>query len=115
MMADRQSAWHGISLMPVKGMSIVAPCPPNLRNLLDIEREGGLPLRNGDRLVPDVVLAGRDASKLEALSKASGGARWSTDLASALADRSTESQRFGRLVSDTQARRRTRQRLRCGY
>ena len=31
--------------MPVKGMSIVAPCQPNLRNLLDIEREGGLPLR----------------------------------------------------------------------
>ena len=61
MTADRQSAWHGTSLMPVKGMSIVAPCPPNLRNLLDIQREGGLPLRNGDRLVPDVVLAGRDA------------------------------------------------------
>ena len=73
--------------MPVKGMSIVAPCPPNLRNLLDIELEGGLPLRNGDRLVPNVVLAGRDASKLETLSKASGGARRSTDLDSALADR----------------------------
>ena len=58
----------------------------HLRNLLDIKREGGLPLSNGDRLVPDVLLAGRNAGKLQALSKASDGARWSTDLDGALAD-----------------------------
>jgi predicted dehydrogenase len=58
----------------------------HLRNLLDIEREGGLPLSNGDRLIPDVLLAGRDAGKLAALAAASGGARWTTDLDHALGD-----------------------------
>ncbi len=58
----------------------------HLRNLLDMRREGGLPLANGDRLVPDLLLAGRDAGKLSALAAASGGARWTTDLHSALGD-----------------------------
>ena len=58
----------------------------HLRNLLAIQREGGLPLRNGDRLIPDVLLAGRDGAKLAALAKAQGVARWSTDLDAALAD-----------------------------
>jgi predicted dehydrogenase len=58
----------------------------HLRNLLDIEREGGVPLSNGDRLIPDVLLAGRDAGKLAALAAASGGARWTTDLDHALGD-----------------------------
>lgn len=58
----------------------------HLRNLLDIRREGGLRLRNGDSLVPDVLLAGRDEAKLQALARASGGVRWSADLDAALAD-----------------------------
>ena len=58
----------------------------HLRNLLAIRQEGGLPLANGDRLMPDVLLAGRDAAKLEALAKASGGVRWSADLDAALSD-----------------------------
>ncbi|MEI7712058.1 MAG: Gfo/Idh/MocA family oxidoreductase [Rhodospirillales bacterium] len=58
----------------------------HLRNLLDIKREGGLPLANGDRLIPDVQLAGRDAGKLAALAAASGGVRWTADLDAALGD-----------------------------
>ncbi len=58
----------------------------HLRNLLAIRAEGGLPLRNGDRLIPDVQLAGRDAEKLEALARAHNVARWTTDLDGALAD-----------------------------
>ena len=58
----------------------------HLRNLLAIRAEGGLTLRNGDRLIPDVQLAGRDAAKLEALAKTHNVGRWTTDLDAALAD-----------------------------
>ena len=58
----------------------------HLRNLHAIRQEGGLPLANGDRLIPDVLLAGRDAGKLAALAKAHPGSRWSTDLDAALGD-----------------------------
>ncbi len=58
----------------------------HLRHLQAIRQEGGLPLRNGDRLVPDVLLAGRSAEKLEALSRVHEGTRWTTDLDAALAD-----------------------------
>lgn len=58
----------------------------HLRNLLAIRDEGGLKLRNGDRLVPDVQLAGRSADKLAALAQSSGLTRWTTDLDAALGD-----------------------------
>jgi len=57
----------------------------HLRHLLDIRAEGGLPLRNGDRLVPDPLLAGRNAKRLEKLAATHGGLRWTTDLEKALA------------------------------
>lgn len=57
----------------------------HVRHLVDIRREGGLPLRNGDRLVPDVLMVGRDAERLQALATANGGLRWSTDLDAAFA------------------------------
>ena len=62
----------------------------HLRNLLALRAEGGLVLRNGDRLIPDVLLAGRNAEKLDALGRASGVDRWTTDLDSALSDRSND-------------------------
>jgi hypothetical protein len=37
----------------------------HMANLLAIAKEGGLPLRNGDRLVPDLLLVGRDADRLK--------------------------------------------------
>src|SRR5436190_6378102 len=57
----------------------------HMANLLAIAGEGGLPLRNGDRLVPDLMLVGRDAERLAALAAAHGGLRWTTNLAEALA------------------------------
>src|SRR5262245_64082327 len=56
----------------------------HVMNLLAIAAEGGQPLRNGDRLVPEVLLVGRDASRLEALAAAHKGLRWITNLAEAL-------------------------------
>ncbi len=58
----------------------------HLRNLLAIRADGGLRLRNGDDLIPDVQLAGRDGAKLAALAKAHHVDRWTTDLDAALAD-----------------------------
>lgn len=57
----------------------------HLRHLVDIRNEGGLELRNGDRLVPDPLIVGRDAGKLEALAEANGSLRWTTDIDAALA------------------------------
>jgi predicted dehydrogenase len=57
----------------------------HMANLLAIAAEGGLKLRNGDRLVPEVLLVGRDAERLSALASAQGGLRWTTNLAEALA------------------------------
>ncbi|MBV8473624.1 MAG: Gfo/Idh/MocA family oxidoreductase [Hyphomicrobiales bacterium] len=57
-----------------------------IRSILAIRAQGGVMLANGDRVMPDPILVGRDAQKLEALAKAHGVARWSTDLDTALAD-----------------------------
>jgi predicted dehydrogenase len=58
----------------------------HLRALLEMRREGGLPLATGDRLMPEPVLLGRDPAKLAALAEKSGGLRWSTDRDTCLAD-----------------------------
>ena len=58
-----------------------------LRSILEIRRQGGVPLKDGTRLMPDPVLVGRDAVKLESLAKAHGLERWTTDLDRALANR----------------------------
>jgi predicted dehydrogenase len=57
-----------------------------IRSILAIRHEGGLPLRNGDRLMPEPVLLGRNPDKLAALSAAHGDLQWSTDAAATLAD-----------------------------
>jgi len=53
-------------------------------NLLAIATEGGLKLRNGDRLIPDLLIVGRDPDRLAALAAAHGGLRWTTNLTEAL-------------------------------
>jgi len=58
----------------------------HLRALLAIAGEGGLALANGDRLVPQPLLLGRDPGKLAALADRSGGLRWSMDRDACLAD-----------------------------
>ena len=58
----------------------------HLKALLAIRDEGGLPLKNGDRLLPEPLLLGRNRERLQALAAPSGGLRWSTDRDSCLAD-----------------------------
>jgi len=57
----------------------------HIANLLAIAAEGGLALRNGDPLIPDLLMVGRDAGRLKALSAANGNERWTTNLDEALA------------------------------
>ena len=59
----------------------------HLKALLAIRAEGGLALKNGDRLMPEPVLLGRNPDKLAALAKASGGLKWSVDRDACLADK----------------------------
>jgi predicted dehydrogenase len=61
-----------------------------IRSLLAIRQEGGLALTNGDRLVPEPVLLGRNPDKLAALSAAHGGLKWSADAAATLADKTID-------------------------
>jgi predicted dehydrogenase len=57
-----------------------------IRSIVAIRDEGGVLLANGDRVMPDPILIGRDAARIEALAKAHGIARWGTDLDAALAN-----------------------------
>ena len=58
-----------------------------IRSICAIRDQGGVALKNGDRVMPDPILVGRSAAKVETLAKAHGIARWTTDLDAALADR----------------------------
>ena len=57
----------------------------HMANLLAIAGEGGLALCNGDRLIPELLLVGRDAGRLKVLAAAHGNQRWTTRLGEALA------------------------------
>jgi len=56
----------------------------HLGGLLALCREGGLPLSNGDRLMPDFLLVGRSEQRLSELGAETGLTRWTTDLDTAL-------------------------------
>jgi len=56
-----------------------------IRSILEIRRQGGVALADGARLMPDPLLVGRNAAKVEALARAHGVTRWTTDLDAALA------------------------------
>ncbi|HWH84965.1 MAG TPA: Gfo/Idh/MocA family oxidoreductase [Burkholderiaceae bacterium] len=58
-----------------------------IRSIVAIRNEGGVLLGNGDRVMPDPILIGRNAEKIEALARAHGIARWGTNLDAALANR----------------------------
>jgi predicted dehydrogenase len=57
-----------------------------VRSILAIRDQGGLLLSNGDRLVPDPILVGRNADKIEEIARKHGIARTTTDLDAALAN-----------------------------
>src|SRR5580765_492089 len=58
-----------------------------IRSICAIRAQGGTTLANGDKVMPDPLLVGRNAEKIEALARAHGIARWGTDLAAALANK----------------------------
>jgi predicted dehydrogenase len=58
-----------------------------VRSIVAIRAQGGVPLRNGDRAMPDPILIGRNADKLRALAQANGIERYDTDLERAFANR----------------------------
>src|SRR5688572_26624535 len=55
-----------------------------IRSILEIRKQGGVALQDGTRLMPDPLLVGRNAAKLEELAKKHAVERWTTDLAAAL-------------------------------
>jgi predicted dehydrogenase len=57
-----------------------------IRSIAAIRAEGGMLLANGDRLMPDPIIVGRNRQKLEALARAHGVERVSTDLDACLAN-----------------------------
>ncbi len=58
-----------------------------IRSIVAIRNQGGVMLSNGDRVMPDPILMGRNAGKIEALARAHKIERWGTDLDQALANK----------------------------
>ena len=58
-----------------------------IRSVVAIRAQGGVALKNGDRVMPDPILVGRSEARLEQLAQAHGITRWTTDLNAALENR----------------------------
>ena len=58
-----------------------------VRSIVAIRSQGGVALKNGDRVMPDPILVGRNEAKLAQLAKAHGIARFTTNLDAALKNR----------------------------
>ena len=58
-----------------------------IRSILAIRKQGGVKLKDGSRVMPDPILIGRNAEKIEALAKAHGVERFGADLNTALANK----------------------------
>ena len=61
-----------------------------VRSILEIRRQGGVALKDGTRLMPDPILIGRNAEKIEQLARQYGIKRFSTDLKKALQSKEDE-------------------------
>jgi predicted dehydrogenase len=57
-----------------------------IRSILAIREQGGVTLSNGDRVLVDPILVGRNAEKIEKLARECNVDRWTTDLDAALAN-----------------------------
>jgi predicted dehydrogenase len=57
-----------------------------IRSVKAIREQGGVRLADGSRVMPDPILVGRGAERMQALAAQHGGLRWSTDLDAALGD-----------------------------
>jgi predicted dehydrogenase len=58
-----------------------------IRSIVAIRRQGGVPMPDGSRLMPDPILVGRNERKLRALAETHGIERFTTNLEGALANR----------------------------
>jgi predicted dehydrogenase len=56
------------------------------RSIVAMIRQGGIHLNDREIIMPDPILVGRNAARLEDLATAHGITRWTTDLGKALAD-----------------------------
>jgi len=61
-----------------------------IRSILAIRAQGGVRCSDGDTIMPDPILVGRNAARVGALAAAHGITRWSTDPAACLADPANE-------------------------
>jgi predicted dehydrogenase len=61
-----------------------------IRSVAAIRADGGVRLANGDRIMPDPILVGRNAERVAALARAHGNLRHTADLGAALADAKDE-------------------------
>jgi predicted dehydrogenase len=57
-----------------------------MRSIAEIIKQGGVKLDNGDIIMPDPILVGRNEAKLKALCKRSGVTKYTTDLDSGMND-----------------------------
>ncbi|AKP54118.1 Gfo/Idh/MocA family protein [Cyclobacterium amurskyense] len=57
-----------------------------MRSIAEIIKQGGVKLDNGDIIMPDPILVGRNEAKLKALCKRSGVTKYTTDLDSVMND-----------------------------
>ena len=74
-----------------------------LRSILAIRDDGGIALPNGDRLLVEPVLVGRNAEKLARMAAEHSVAEWTTDLDAALADESASVYFDAQLTSQRQS------------
>jgi predicted dehydrogenase len=58
-----------------------------IRSVLEIRKQGGVAMKDGTRLMPDPLLVGRNAAKIEELARKHAVERWTTDLDSSLENR----------------------------
>src|SRR5687768_2767983 len=61
-----------------------------VRSILAIRDQGGIALSNGDRLVVDPIIVGRDREKIQRLAEKHHIKRWSTNLDEVLSDTEDE-------------------------
>src|SRR5262245_33634131 len=54
--------------------------------IVAIRNQGGVALADGERVMPDPILVGRNADKVKAIADQHGFGRWTTDLDAALAN-----------------------------
>src|ERR1051326_5519530 len=57
-----------------------------VRSILAIREQGGVALSSGEKVMPEPILLGRSAEKLEAMSRKYGVEHWSTDIDSVMKD-----------------------------